>query len=154
MWGFGPMGSPSMVRLGEAMLPCADRSRPLPADIARFRAQIPPAQHPILTLLLCLLGPVALWAGILGLAALAASPELPPGQCSGIGWGCSLSPRDTVGLFGYLGGIMAVPIATIVLAIAASVGRPERRLGRVVALLGVFAVFPVGLVILLLPSLT
>lgn len=45
----------------------------------------------------------AVWAGLLLLPFAAfllylSQTELPPGQCSGIGWGCELAGMDAVGI--------------------------------------------------------
>jgi hypothetical protein len=86
-----------------------------------------------------LLGPLAIWAGaVLGGSALA-TDALPAGQCEGIGWGCTLTPRDSLIFAGVVLGVVVVPIATAVAAVVAhcsSIQTEHRNLG---VLLGLYA---------------
>jgi hypothetical protein len=88
--------------------------------------------------LLALVGPAAVWAATVWLAGMASSPELPEGQCGGIGWGCTLSPRDAIELYGMMAAVVVVPVLTLVLLAVAAIAR-HRALPRVAAGLAIFA---------------
>ena len=60
----------------------------------------------------------AVWAGailvpFLVWMAILSQSELPPGQCSGIGWGCSLAGWDAVGVAAV---IVGIPLLVLLLA--------------------------------------
>ncbi|WP_254127310.1 hypothetical protein [Aquihabitans sp. G128] len=90
------------------------------------------------TFLAALLGPLAIWGLAMGLAGAVASPEVPDGQCSGIGFGCTLSPRDGAWFLGLYAGVPAVAVTTTVLLLC--LVAPRRFRGALVGtLLGAFA---------------
>jgi len=64
--------------------------------------------------LLALLGPLVVWAAVFATSAALTSSNLPSGQCSGIGFGCQLSPRDSVGFVALVVGVPVVGVATLV----------------------------------------
>jgi hypothetical protein len=51
-----------------------------------------------------------LYALVVYLIGMAASPHLPEGRCEGIGFGCSLPPREAAWLYGAWFGVIVVPV--------------------------------------------
>lgn len=89
--------------------------------------------------LAAVLGPLVIWATAFGLAAAASSAEVAEGQCEGIGFGCSLAPRDGALFVGVLLGVPVVGVATLLMTVSLLV--PHRHRPRLVGgLLGVFAI--------------
>ncbi len=110
-----------------------------------FSAQVPTTtvqeddRQPSLVWFGALLGPLLVWGG-LAWAISAMAPDVnADGQCSGIGWGCSLTPADSITFVAMLGGLVVVPLVTIVTAWMTSRRRPEARPRTVLACLAVFA---------------
>ncbi|WP_426570922.1 hypothetical protein [Aquihabitans sp. McL0605] len=94
--------------------------------------------------LLALFGPVAIWASAVWLTAMAISPDVVGDRCEGIGWGCTLSPRDGVLFAGAYVGLFLVPIATAITLIGAGFGR-----GRATKVVGtMLGLFTAGVVVL------
>jgi hypothetical protein len=89
--------------------------------------------------LLALLGPMALWVVGMALTIAVASPVNRDGQCEGIGFGCTLTPRDTAVLLGYVGALTVVPVVTIVNALLLLVKDPFRRRALVATVDGLLA---------------
>jgi len=102
-----------------------------------------PASGRLATFLAAAFGPLTIWAVTVGLGGLLASPDLPPGRCEGIGFGCSLPKRDAVWLVGLYLGVPVVAVATLVTLLALAV--PERRRRAVVTTL--LALFAAGTVV-------
>jgi hypothetical protein len=91
------------------------------------------------TLALVLLGPLAVWIGTVLFGSAFAADSLPEGQCEGIGWGCTLTPRDTLLITGMVLGVVVVPIATVIAAVVARCSSTETEIRNVVLLLGLYA---------------
>jgi hypothetical protein len=84
-----------------------------------------------------LLGLIALAAAAYLLATGLAPDRNASGQCEGIGWGCTLTPRDTLLFLGFLGAIPALAIMLIVgCAVIATGIRRGVRSGPGLAVLG------------------
>lgn len=98
-----------------------------------------------ITGLLALLGPLAIWGTAFGVRTATATSEIASGQCSGIGFGCTLSPRDMAQFVGMYLGVPIVSVATLITL--AGMLAPERaRRTTVVVLLSLFALVTAGLV--------
>jgi hypothetical protein len=87
----------------------------------------PPSARRIAWRIAAVAAPAVIWFGTFWLVARAASPDVPPGRCSGIGFGCTLAPRDAVEFTGFLFGVFAVPVATVVTAACLAARGPRRR---------------------------
>ncbi len=81
----------------------------------------------VLTWTLVVLGPGVLWCGAAFVVGLLLPADPPPGQCEGIGFGCTLSPRDTAWFAAAYVGVAAVPIGTLTSVLAASLAPAGRR---------------------------
>lgn len=64
--------------------------------------------------LAAILGPAGVWFGAFALAAAGASDQLGPEECHGIGWGCTLTDRESVWFAAVAYGIFVVPFSTLV----------------------------------------
>ncbi|GAA1735843.1 hypothetical protein [Brachybacterium phenoliresistens] len=89
---------------------------------------------------LTVLGVLALAVLLYGLAILVAPTENPGGQCSGIGWGCTLTPHDSLVFLGVIIGLPALVSALVLSSIAAGV--LVRRTGLPGVLIGLISVVP------------
>lgn len=65
-----------------------------------------------------LLGIPAAYVAVVLLLGLAASPDVGPGRCEGIGFGCTVAPRDGIWVLGFAGGVIGIPVYWLVLGIA------------------------------------
>ena len=101
------------------------------------------------TWLLVVCGPAVLWCGAALFVGLLLPADPPEGQCEGIGFGCTLSPRDTVWFAAVYVGAAAVPVATLVSLVAAILVPEGRRRAAVVGGLSAMAAVLVGLAVLL-----
>ena len=86
----------------------------------------PSSAHRLAWRIAAVAAPAVIWCGTFWLAARAASPDVPPGRCSGIGFGCELAPRDAVAFTGFFLGVVAVPVATVVTALCLVAGERVR----------------------------
>jgi hypothetical protein len=86
-----------------------------------------------------LLGPLGLWTVAVAAGSAVASGTVPNGQCHGIGWGCVLTPRESVIFAGVVAGVVVVPVATLVAALVAWFGAPEGRARRLRTALTLYA---------------
>jgi hypothetical protein len=86
------------------------------------------------------------WYGGLILVYALITPLLPNhnpnGQCDGIGWGCTLTPRESAVLVGLYIGIPAIVVGVLIsLGVYALSRRPMRRhpvlMGTAAALIGI-----------------
>ena len=91
------------------------------------------------TVALVLLGPLAVWAGTVLVGSAFAADSLPAGQCEGIGWGCTLTPRDSLLIVGVVLGAIVVPIATVIAAVVARCSSTETEIRNLTLLLGLYA---------------
>lgn len=86
------------------------------------------------------LGVLALVVLLYVLAILAAPTENPGGQCSGIGFGCTLTPHDSLVFLGLLVGLPALVCALVLASIVAGILLRRTRLPGV--LIGLIATIP------------
>lgn len=129
------MGTGARVRLGGRMLPATTPHQPTSPT-----AQPGPSPwRGVVTVLLGVLGPLAVWVIVITTAAMLSSPDVPEGRCEGIGWGCELSPRDGIALLGFVGGAVLVPAVTLVLGIVTLLRPVDRRRQTVVGGVAGFA---------------
>ena len=96
------------------------------------------ALRPWSTAALVLLGPLAVWIGTVLIGSAFAADSLPAGQCEGIGWGCTLTPRDSVLFVGVALGAIVVPIATVIAAVVARCSSTETAGRNLSLLLGLY----------------
>jgi hypothetical protein len=102
--------------------------------------------------LLALLGPLAIWGTAFGVRTATASSDIASGQCSGIGFGCTMSPHDLAQFVGMYLGIPVVSVATLVTVLGLCA--PERmRRTVVVCLLTVFTL-GTGVLVAAIPAST
>ena len=123
-----------------------------PSRRAAGRPRPPEAETPgqaLLTWALGVFGPAVIWCGAAVAVGLALPADPPDGQCEGIGFGCTLSPRDTLWFAAVYVGALAVPIGTLVSIVAAVLAPEGRRRAAVVGALSAMAAVIAGLAVLL-----
>ncbi|MEQ1787486.1 MAG: hypothetical protein ABL966_10560, partial [Acidimicrobiales bacterium] len=84
--------------------------------------------------------------------ASSAAGAVPDGACEGIGFGCTLTARDTLLIVGVGLGVIVVPVATIVAAVVARRSSDATRLHHVLLTLGAFALVALLITVVLAQS--
>lgn len=102
----------------------SEPSEPRPAAYGTTGSRrLPPSEPPpprLSTGLIASLGPFAIWVIVMAVARRLASPNVAAGECSGLGFGCVLSPQDTIDLYSWIVGVPVVVVATIIAKVLAA----------------------------------